>query len=1267
MSSPFVTHGYTLAKRIHAGRLSEVYAAVRSIDGRRVVLKHYSAKAAGGRNPRAEWDALAQLAGEGIPRPLELIETGARPVLVLDHIQGVPLATWIETEPAPLLAFLQVAEQVSEILARVHAARLIHRDLSPWNVMVDTETLAVHLIDFGLSRRLGSSERRAIASSGGLKGSLHFIAPEQTGRMNRGCDCRSDLYSLGATLYFLLTRQPPFTARDPLELIHAHIARRPPPIETLRPAVPGPIARLVMKLLSKEPEDRYQSAAAVGHDLRALRTELASAGSLPEDFVLAAAEAQKRPAFSRELYGREAEKRLLEQCFSAVRAGSTRAVLVDGDPGVGKSRLIDTLLPHLALSNGRLVSAKFDPYRGRAYAGWADALESLAQQVLLESDAYLSRWRERLHGELGPIAGVIVELAPTFAFVLGDVPAIPALGPSETRARLGLAMRRAIRACASIEHPLVIFLDDLQWSDAASRNVLTDLLAESTPGLALLAIGAVRREAAASTTISDLIEQIERGPTPLERVRLEPLAGTHVAVMLAEALSRTVEDTADLARWIERKTQNNPLMVRQFLDHLHEEGLLQLRSSGGWEWDATKIAGLSVSEDAVGLLAAKLDRLDTDTRDVLCLASCTGDTFDADLLCELTDRKPQQIADALFVLSDLGLTMPCAKGFRFSHDRIREAARAMLTQVERERLHASMGQILLARTASASRLERIFEIADHLNHGGSHVPVEQRQVVLGLNLEAGARALALGAADSAGAYLERARTLWQDDDWGGHAAVGIRLFLLSAECALQGDAMELATKYLDEVEPRELDALQRAYVDEMRIRVVALTSDILVAVRCALRVLRRYGIRWPLAPSRLRAWLAIRLLDLRIGHRIMDHALHPARGVDVRRLATLIVLQRSSGLLARASGYLAMLATCYVFGDALRGGYVRPPNFFIACFATYQHLFVRKTPRTLVLARCALAECPATHLPDDPLQRPRTELMVHGVLYPFLMRRREALAAMPDVARRFRELGDVEWTFYSEYLHLVYLALAGDPVRGIEKRLSEVARSRGAAARGMPDVERATQALTMLRRKDVAEAQREARVHYGAFVAGQQTSAQGITLWMQTLCVWGQNIEALALAERLAPWLEQLNPWVHVLDHVFYRGLAAAGAASGAGSVQRMRWRRLLAWCIRYLERWRQSGPDFEHMILLLSAERARLRSDFGNAGALYERAARRARRQEFIHHAALCHERRAQMLQASRRTIDAEAARSEAAALYRAWGAAPKAAALMRGQPQHG
>ncbi len=1259
MSSASTPHGYTFAKWLRQNEGSSVMLAIRDADGREVVLKAYRGdrdRAARTLQAERELEAMRAVAGPGVPAALDLLVAHSPPVLVLERAPGIALSHWIPHGGIRLEDFLAVAVQLSSTLTRVHEKRLLHRDVTPDNVMVDPQTLQTHLIDFGLAKPIGALARAegrpSIAES--LGGTLSYMAPEQTGRMNRGCDFRSDLYSAGATFYHMLTGRPPFESEDALELVHAHIARLPPDPALLRPELPDAIGQLLLKLLRKDPEERYQSARALHADLRECQAQLAQRGDIDPDFALGSVEPPDRPRFPNRLYGREREVAELQALHERCSAGSATALVLRGEAGCGKSALVSQLRPVLAERGGCLAIGKFDRQRARPYSGWIAVLEYLAGQLRLERTERLEQWRARLREGVGGIARALVDLVPDLQFILVDAPPIPALDPRATQARLSLALQRFLRTFASADHPLVLFLDDVQWSDAGSRVLLEELLPSLPPAL-LLIVAFNTSETGGAASDTELIERHRRAGVNLAVLEVGALGRADVAALLSDALGQPPERTESLAELIERKTGNNPLLVRQFVEHVHERGLLRYEG-GRWTWDLAALAAADGPDGAVALMTAKIAQLGTEARRALALASCIGDEFDVDLLYALGGSDRAALERGVHALCDLGLIAPCEQGLRFLHSRIREAAQELLDEAEYERLHYETGSLLLARTPEDKLGEAIFAIVDHLNRGIARVPAHLELQVVQLNLRAGKAALATGAGAAAAAYLSMARARFERSFKELELALGVDIQLRSADAAFQCRDFDTALGLLGALESQPLPWLQSAQAATLRLRIFALTRSAEECVQHILRDLKRVGIRWPLRPTRGRARFALRRAGWELALRGTRNLLRRQSDDDPRALGPLL-LATLGGPILRHDLHLSALQTSRVLTWYLRSGYRTSPSFFLAGYAAYRYVLMGGARRARAYAEKALEL--NRSLPGS-VYTARTEHVVHALVYPWLMARREALHPLCRIAESARELGDPEYAYYARFVHDVYLALAGDAISLAAARLHELAEGVRRAGHSFAEPAQCQRAYALLTCDEIAEVEtRIAELAPGATDAPAAMVQYSSTLRAMVLCIYARHELVAEEAEARGDEIFRVMGGVHLADHVFYRGLAAPALAFRELGPRRRRRQRMLGSCLRRMRGWAHAGPDFVHMSSLLQAELECLRGRVAPARALYEQATTRAQQRGFLHHAALACESRARMLLELRRETEAAAVLTQAERLYRQWGALAKARSL--------
>jgi serine/threonine protein kinase len=510
-------------------------------------------------------------------RPIALTHHNDRIALVLKDPGGAPLDRLLG-RPLEVSQFLHIAIPIAGALRQAHERGLIHKDIKPANILVDLARGAVWLTGFGIASRL-PRERQAPAPLEVIAGTLAYMAPEQTGRMNRSIDARSDLYALGVTLYQMLTGALPFTASDPMEWVHCHIARQPEPPNERVASVPGALSTIVMKLLAKTAEERYQTASGLEADLQRCRGEWEAHDRI-DPFPLGAHEPSDRLLIPEKLYGREREIDALLAAFDRVVAdGTTELVLVSGYSGVGKSSVVHELHRALVPPRGLFASGKFDQYkRDIPYTTLAQAFQTLVRQILAKNEAELGPWQEALQNAVGPNGQLIINLIPEVEFIIGKQPLVPDLPPQDAQNRFQMVFRRFLGAFARKEHPLALFLDDLQWLDAATLDLLEHLVTHSEVQHLLL-IGAYRdNEIGPSHPLLRSLDAIRRAGASPQEIRLAPLDRDDLGRLVADTLGCEPDSAAALAQLVHEKTGGNPFFAIQFFAALAEEGLLRLRS-----------------------------------------------------------------------------------------------------------------------------------------------------------------------------------------------------------------------------------------------------------------------------------------------------------------------------------------------------------------------------------------------------------------------------------------------------------------------------------------------------------------------------------------------------------------------------------------------------------------------------------------------------------------------------------------------------------------
>ena len=734
----------------------------------------------------------------GIVRPLALRQEAGRWIIIQEDIGGQSLNKHLlerrahNTEACaqpliPLSDFFEIALQLCTALEVVHANGVIHKDINPSNLVWNSERRQLQLIDFGIACELGQ-ETVGIGHPDTLEGTLRYMAPEQTGRMNRIVDYRSDYYALGATFYELLTGQPPFTNADAMELVHSHIARTPDWSLPLLTTLPGPLLAILQRLLEKNAEHRYQSLQGLKKDLamcQALAGEPLQAGGP----VASLSDRSGKFLIPQKLYGRENEIDALLKAFERISAGPSEMLLVAGYSGIGKSAVVNEVHKPIVARRGCFVSGKFDQYRRDVpYASLIQAFQELIRQLLSEPQERVQQWAGQLRDALGANIGVIVELIPELALIVGATEAVTPLPPLESQNRLNLLFQRFVQVFSSEAHPLVIFLDDLQWADTPTLKMI-ELLMRDPDQSYLLFIGAYRdNEVHPLHPLTALREQLDKDEVRLTSLTLSALSERHVAQLNAETLRVPVKDCLALTALCYKKTRGNPFFLNQFLHAIHDAGHLRYQAEqNNWHWNMEELEKADYTDNVIDLMLKKIRRLPPETQHALQLAACISNRFELSTLAVIGAKSHFQMQQQLWPALEMGLIQPLDQNYkylfeeqpatqisyRFLHDRVQQAAYAIADKNEHQKNHLNIGRLLLNQVrntendAPSDALEKqLFAIVEQLNAGRQLITAaEERLQLAALNLRAGNKAHASAAFEAALRHMRIGLSLLPDDAW----------------------------------------------------------------------------------------------------------------------------------------------------------------------------------------------------------------------------------------------------------------------------------------------------------------------------------------------------------------------------------------------------------------------------------------------------------------------------------------------------------------------
>jgi PAS domain S-box-containing protein len=1177
-----------------------------------------------------EYELKDELDGAWAVRPLELVREPGRVMLVLEDPGSEPLDRMLD-RPMGVHGFLRLAIAVAEALTQVHRRGLVHKDIKPANILVNRAAREVRLTGFGIASRL-PRERQAPTPPESIAGTLAYMAPEQTGRMNRSVDARSDLYALGVTLYRMLTGALPFTATDPMEWVHCHIARKPmPPAERLE-TIPAVVSALVMKLLAKSAEDRYQTAAGLTRDLRHC-LDAWEARRRIDEFPLGEDDTPDRILIAEKLYGRTRELDALLASFDrVVKSGAPELVLVAGYSGIGKSAVVHELHKALVPPRGLFASGKFDQYkRDIPYSTLVQAFQSLVRPLLGKSELELARWRDTLLEALGPNARLMVDLVPDLNLIIGEQPPVPELSPQDAQRRFQLVFRRFIGVFARPEHPLALFLDDLQWLDAATLDLLEDLLIQ-TDVRHLLLIGAYRdNEVDAAHPLMHKLEAIRNEGGRVAEITLAPLASDHLGQLIADALRCEPGRAAPLTRLVHGKTAGNPFFVIQFLYALAEERLLAFdHGFSRWTWDLERIRAKGYTDNVVDLMAGKLTRLPAETRKALQLLACLGNAAGITMLSIVLGAQEERVQAALWEAVRQGLVERLDGSYRFIHDRVREAAWSLIPEASRAADHLRIGRLLAVSTPPEQREEAIFEIVNQLNRGAALITArEEREQLAEFNLIAGRRAKASTAYASALSYLIAGATLLTEDCWERRHELMFALELGRAECEFLTGALTEAERRLNVLSARAASTVERATV-------VCLFGDLYTtlgqnahAIAVGLDFLRHLGIHWPPHPTEADAREEYDRIWSRPGGRSIEQLVDLPMMTDPASLATLDVLTKVFAAAMYTEANLACLAICRAVNLSLEHGNCNGSTFAYvmlgavagARFDDYAtgYRFGRLgyelvEQRQLKSFQARVYNQFGTHV------LPWTKHVKTG---------RDLLRRAFDVAS---QNGDLTFSAYPCHALTTNLLAAGDPLPEVAREVEHgLAFARKTRFRVVIDL--ITIQFVLIRTL------RGLTPKFGSFndagfdelefeqgLAGNPDLARSeFSYWTrksQARFLAGDHASAVHAAERAQSlfWIARFV--LEAAEFHFYAALAYAASCDTGASGDRESHLRALTAHYKQLEIWAASCPEnFENRAALAGAEIARIDGRDADAMRLYEQAIHSARANGFIHNEALANE----------------------------------------------
>ncbi|WP_437760564.1 protein kinase domain-containing protein [Sorangium sp. So ce1389] len=1293
---------YVVTEQIYAGTGAVLYRGYRDDDG-----AHVTVKLPPGEYPdpsdvariRHEYAILKDIDVPGVARALDLMKHRNALALVLADDGGRPLVDVMKEGRLDVGTALRLAISLAGTVDALHRRRIVHKDIKPHNLLVDGARSRITLFDFGIATRLSQEVQRAPVPQA-LEGTLAYISPEQTGRVNRVIDSRTDLYSIGVTLYEMLAGALPFSSSDALELVHCHIARTPSPLKERAPEVPEAVSDIVMKLLSKAAEDRYQGAGALRRDLERCLRGWDEAGAVTP-FPLGEADPRDRVRLPQRLHEREPELASLAAAFERSSDGAAELVLIRGGAGVGKSALANEMRRLSASRRGYFIAGKFDPPQGRSapYAAVARAFGDLARQILAQRGEVSARIARDLAAAVSPNGQALTEIIPELGPLLGAQPAIPPLGPAESQNRLMLALQRALRVVATADHPLALCLDDLQWADAASLRLLEAQLTDPESSH-LLVIGAYRdAEVDDAHPLALARREVERRGGAVVELALAPLSRAGAGRFVADALGCPAAEAAPLAELLDGQAQGNPFFLGQLLAALEAEGLIAFDPRAGrLAWDLEQVRERLDTGDVLVVLTRRIKRLTPETQRLLALAACIGAEFSLEPLVAIGDRDPRALAagvwealsEGLLVALDGGysaldsLTGPAggaalpaaqAGSFGFAHERVHQAAYELLGAEERRAVHLRVGRHLRDKAPPDGGLGdgELFELVRHLNQGAALLedPAERLELAR-LDLAAGKRARGRMASAAAEEILAAGAALLPPGGAGGDEELAFALRLLWAECALLSGKEERAELLFDDLLARARSLAERADIHSLRATLHVGAGRPAEALRAGLAGLAHFGIAAPEDDAGWQAALAeqMALVEKNLAGRSIASVVDAPELASADDKALLRLLMN-----VYVPGWVVSTTIGFFFLTKLVNTCLERGHSEVAPFAygTYSFLLAGAYGRyrqSYEFGELALAL--AERFPSPELL---CKLYLNtGVPLVFSRPLRAALARLGRAVEAGFTTGDLTYLSYAVNNALTIRLGMGDDLGAVFKQAGEhitlTQRTRDVMSERMIRLTRQMAACLLGLTRDEGSLSDGAFDEAEALAEAESSGVKVHVYYQHVLC--GQALflrgdhraalEHVLAAEEVAAYASGL----YIMTELpLLACLTLAALCDGATSGDRARHEAMIAAQRDKLARWAEGCPEnFRHKLLLVDAELARVRGDDTAATDGYEAALAAARESGIGRDEALANELAAKYHLARGRPKIARGYMTDAYYGYFQWGATTKVRSIAADHP---
>ncbi|MFL9822159.1 AAA family ATPase [Tolypothrix campylonemoides VB511288_2] len=1284
--------GYQIYEPIYSSIKTLVFRGLRSADQKPVVIKLLRSEYPSFNEQvqfRNQYTIAKDLNLEGIIQTYSLETYRNSYALIMEDFGGISLFDWrLERNSVFLTEFFHIALQLVTALDGLYRHRIIHKDIKPSNILINPTTHQVKLIDFSLASLL-PRENPTLISPNLLEGTLPYLSPEQTGRMNRGIDWRSDFYSLGVTFFELLTGQLPFCSSDPIELVYSHLAKQPPKAHSINPEIPLVLSNIISKLIAKNPEDRYQNVLGLKHDLEKCLHQWQENQSI-DIFELGQQDISERFAIPEKLYGREKEVDIIIESFNRVCAGKTEFMLVAGFSGIGKTVVVNAVQKPIVRQRGYFIRGKYDQFQKNIpFSAFVQAFRDLIQQLLSESDAQLQQWKAKLLLALGENGQVIIDVIPELENIIGEQPSVIELSGNAATNRFNLLFKKFIQVFTTQDHPLVIFLDDLQWADSASLKLLQLLLSEFDIRYLLL-IGAYRdNEVFAAHPLLATLEEIGKLSVTINTITLSTLKKCHIKHLIADTLICSSEIAETLMELVYQKTKGTPFFINYFLKSLNENELIKFNfKTGSWECDISQIRDLVLADDVVEFLKIQLQNLPKKTQEVLKFAACIGNSFNLKKLSIVCEHSLIETAFYLWQALQEGFIVPKNEAYKFfqkisetditdnlflekiniwsvtqnienityqfSHDRVQQAAYLLIPDRQKQFIHLKIGQLLLKNTSDEEQEEIIFDIVNHLNIAAQLINEQcQKYQLIKLNFNAGCKAKLSTAYEPAVRYFNYAISLLDTDSWQNHYEITLAVYLEAAETEYLNTNCERAMELTELIQKQAITVLDRVKAFQLKIQLYQTQSQMLKAIDTGMQVLEMLEVPWVKQSHKSSTPTLPALTDLE----------HIAVMTDPYKLAALQILTalyppvyiakpkmvpqliQTMVNLCTQNGYSALAAYAYVLygmllcnkGDIESGYHAgKLALVFLEKFhanALKAKVYVMFNAHIRIWKESAINTC------DFFLKALQSGL----------------------------EFGDVEWACYSAMHYCKNLFIVEKHLDVVEKQqlnyIDFLQKNKHLFAIAYAQIwQQITFKLQVLSNTDnkslfsTEDSEQEILLKIWQKEKNYMSLFAAYLVKLIILYLFHNYSHAVNIATIGKKYSEAALGLFTICLHNFYYSLALLADYPHVTKSQQVKYLRIVGMNQQKMKKWAEYAPsNFQHKYDLVKAEKAKLLGQYWQAADFYDRAIAGAKEQGYIQEEALANELAAKFYLECKKEKIALVYLTEAYYCYIRWGAMAK------------